>query len=418
MLVAAQFASSLADNALLIVAIAWLVETGRPGWWAPMLKFAFTVAYVVLAPVVGPLADGFAKGRLMACMNAIKILGLVGLAVGGHPLLAFMVIGFGAAAYAPAKYGLMTEMVAGDRLVAANAWLEVSVVCAALLGTVLGGVLVSPWLAKAAALADCPALLPVAIDPCGPLHLAIVVLLLLYVSASLLNFGIPDSGARYPRRPIHPVALTVDFGSACRTLWQDPMGGLSLAVTTVFWGFGATLQFAVLRWAGEALGLSLDEAAYLQAAVAVGVVLGAAVAGRTIALRQAPRLLPVGVVLGLLVPAVSLAQTLWQALPLLVLVGFVGGVLVVPMNALLQHRGFQLLTAGRSIAVQGFHENASVLLMLAVYAGLLAADWPIAGLMAGFGGLTAASMALMWWRQIRRARASGGLGDRVMEPGP
>jgi MFS transporter, LPLT family, lysophospholipid transporter len=400
--VAAQFASALADNALLIVAIAWLIETGRPGWWAPLLKFAFTVSYVVLAPVVGPLADAFPKGRLMACMNGVKIVGLGLLAAGFNPLLAFAVIGFGAATYAPAKYGLVTEMARPEQLVAANAWLEVSVVCAALLGTVLGGLLVSPLAAQATLGLGCPQFLPAQVSPCGPLPLAIAVVLMLYAKASVLNFWVLDSGARYARRSIHPIALVRDFGGACVTLWRDPLGGLSLAVTTVFWGFGATLQFAVLRWAGESLGLSLDQAAYLQAAVAVGVVAGAAVAGRSFALSEAARALPLGILLGVLVPVVAVMPSLGWALPLLVLVGAVGGLLVVPMNALLQHRGFRLLTAGRSIAVQGFHENASVLLMLALYAGLLAAEVPVTWLMAGFGGSIAAGMALLWWRQSRR----------------
>jgi MFS transporter, LPLT family, lysophospholipid transporter len=399
--VAAQFASALADNALLIVAIAWLVETGRPGWWAPLLKFAFTVSYVVLAPVVGPLADALPKGRLMAWMNGVKVIGLAMLALGVNPLAAFAVIGFGAAAYAPAKYGLVTEMARPDQLVAANAWLEVSVVCAALLGTVLGGLLVSPLAAQASVAMGCPGWLPSAVAACGPLPLAIAAVLALYALASLLNLWVLDSGARYDRRSIHPVAMLVDFASACRTLWRDPPGALSLAVTTVFWGFGATLQFAVLRWAGEKLGLSLDQAAYLQAAVAVGVVAGAAIAGRTFALSQAARALPLGILLGVLVPVVALMPTLALALPLLILVGAIGGLLVVPMNALLQHRGFRLLTAGRSIAVQGFHENASVLLMLALYAALLAAEVPITWLMSGFGGSIAAGMALLWWRHRR-----------------
>lgn len=400
-MVLAQFASALADNALLIVAIAWLVETGRPGWWAPLLKFAFTVSYVLLAPMVGPLADAVPKGRLMAVMNAVKVIGVGLLAMDLHPLAAFAVVGFGAAAYAPAKYGLVTEIVGPARLVAANAWLEVSVVGAALLGTVLGGLLVSPLAAGVAVSAGCLPGLPQAIDPCGPLPVAVLTVLGLYGVASVLNAFIPDSGARYAGRSIHPVALVRDFAQGCSALWRDRLGGLSLAVTTVFWGFGATLQFAVLKWAAESLGLPLDRAAYLQAVVAVGVVAGAAWAGRHLGLRDAPRLLPVGVLLGLLVPAVALTSSLWLALPLLMAVGAVGGVLVVPMNALLQHRGFRLLTAGRSIAVQGFHENASVLGMLALYALMLRLDLPIQWLMAGFGGSIALGMALLAWRERR-----------------
>ncbi|RZS58507.1 lysophospholipid transporter LplT [Sphaerotilus mobilis] len=407
-LIAAQFCSALADNALLIVTIALLVEQGAPAWWAPMLKFGFTLSYVLLAPVVGPLADAWPKARLMAWMNAVKVLGVLALLAGWPPLLAFAVVGFGAAAYAPAKYGLVTEMVGANRLVEANGWIEVSVVSAALLGAVLGGALVSPWWTgqdAAAALQQVLTALPSA--PASALSLSLVALLAVYALASWLNVGIPDSGARYPASGIHPVALVRTFVAANRTLWRDPDGGLSLAVTTIFWGLGATLQFIVLRWAADVLALPLDRAAYLQAAVAVGVVIGASAAGRWVGLHQAKRMLVAGVVLGLTMPLVAETSSLPLALPLLVVVGAVGGLMVVPLNALLQHRGCVLLSAGRSIAVQGFNENASVLAMLAIYAGLLALDVAIVPLMWGFGlAIAVAIAALMLLERRRVARAS------------
>jgi len=363
-LIAAQFASALADNALLIVTMALMQQQGLPGWWAPLLKFGFTLSYVLLAPFVGPLADAIPKARLMAWMNGVKLVGVLALLAGLHPVLAFTVVGFGAAAYAPAKYGLITEICGAERLVAANGWLEVTVVCAALLGAVLGGVLVSPWLLG---------LLPDGVGLSGPMAALVGV----YVLASLLNLGIPDSGARYPRCGLHPAVLVRDFAAANRTLWRDRDGGLSLAVTTIFWGVGATLQFAVLRWSGEALGLSLDRAAILQAAVAVGVVIGAAAAGRWVPLSAARHMLIFGVGLGLLMPIMAVTRSLPCAIALLVLTGAVGGLMVVPLNALLQHRGYTLLSAGRSIAVQGFNENASILATLALYAGLLAAGLSI-----------------------------------------
>ncbi len=395
-LIAAQFFSALADNALLIVTIALLVRQGAPAWWAPMLKFGFTLSYVLLAPVVGPLADAWPKARLMAWMNAVKVLGVLGLLAGWPPLLAFSIVGFGAAAYAPAKYGLITEMVGPDRLVQANGWIEVSVVSAALLGAVLGGLLVSPWWL---ALQPADIALPT-------LATSFIALLAVYAVAGWLNVGIPDSGARYPASAIHPVALLRTFVAANRTLWRDADGGLSLAVTTIFWGLGATLQFIVLRWAGDVLQLPLDQAAYLQAAVAVGVVIGASAAGRWVALHRARRMLGAGVVLGLTMPLVAETSSLAWALPLLVVVGAVGGLMVVPLNALLQHRGCVLLSAGRSIAVQGFNENASVLAMLAVYAALIALDVPIVPLMWGFGLAIAAAISALIVRERRRAGSS------------
>lgn len=406
-LIGAQFCSALADNALLIVTIALLQARGLPGWWAPLLKFGFTLSYVLLAPWVGPLADAFPKGRLMAWMNGVKVLGVLALLVGLSPVLAFAVVGFGAAAYAPAKYGLITELVGPQRLVAANGWLEVSVVCAALLGTVVGGLLVSPWLLGLDWIGATSQWLPLPVGAAGGLGVSLLLLLLIYALAGLLNLGVPDSGARYPAAALRPLQLVREFRHANRTLWRDGDGGLSLAVTTIFWGVGATLQFAVLRWAADILRLPLDRAAYLQAAVAVGVMAGAAAAGGWVPLRHARRMLVAGVALGLLMTLVAVVTTLAWAVPLLVLVGAVGGLMVVPLNALLQHRGCQLLSAGRSVAVQGFNENASVLAMLAVYAGLLALELPIVTLISGLGLLIAVAMAALIWRERLRAPAGG-----------
>jgi MFS family permease len=394
-LIAAQFVSALADNALLIVAIALLAADGWPLWWAPLLKFSFTLAYVLLAPGVGVLADAWPKARMMMAMNGVKVLGVLGLALHTHPLLALAVVGVGAAAYAPAKYGLVTELVGPRQLVAANGWIEVTTVCAVLAGTALGGFLVSPFVA-AWALALRPGL--------PPLTLALWLLLGGYGLAALLNLGIPDSGARYPRGAMHPWALVQSFWRENRCLWRDRDGGLSMAVTTLFWGAAAVLQFAVLRWAIDVLGFTLDRAAYLQGTVAVGIVTGAALAGRWVSLHRATQVLPLGVALGLLVPAVSLVQSWQMAVPLLLLVGVLGGALVVPLNALLQHRGHQLLTAGRSIAVQNFNENASVLVTLAIYAALLAVDVDIRTLMSGLGVWVAAVVAWLWLHSRRQRR--------------
>ncbi|KNZ33707.1 MAG: major facilitator transporter [Methylibium sp. NZG] len=413
LIIAAQFTSALADNALLIVAVARLQELGLPGWWAPLLKFTFTLSYVLLAPWVGPLADAVPKARLMAWMNALKFAGVVLLLVGVHPLLSFAVVGLAAAAYAPAKYGLITETVRPELLVAANGWIEVSIVCAVLLGTVTGGLLVSPWVLGAQWSSE---LIQIAQAAVPALHgitslaVPVAVVLALYLVAGGLNLGIPDSGKRYPSSWAGPRTMLRDFMAGNRLLWADREGGLSLAVTTLFWGAGATLQFIVLKWAQDALGLGLDRAAYLQGVVAIGVVAGAAVAGRWIALHRATRVLPMGVAMGLLVPCMAAVDTLMVAVPLLAVIGACAGFFVVPMNALLQHRGCRLLTAGRSIAVQGYNENLSILAMLATYAALLAAGVGIGWLIVLLGLLVAAVMCLLILRDRRatpapRARA-------------
>lgn len=396
LLLVAQFASALADNALLIVTIDMLQERAMPGWLAPMLKVAFIAAYVLLAPFVGPLADALPKARLMTWMNAIKICGVVALIVGVHPVMAFLLVGIGAAGYAPAKYGLATELVRCDQLVAANAWIETVTVCAVLLGTALGGLLVSPWLLLHAgqAVGD-------AFDPVLP---SLLILLGVYVLAGALNLGVTDSGVRHAIQSLHPIAMLRDFVQANRRLWGDRDGGLSLAVTTIFWGVGATLQFAVLRWAHETMHLSLDRAAFMQAAVAVGVVAGAVAAGRWVPLVHARRMLYAGVMFGLLMIIAAFTTQPHVAMALLIVVGALGGLMVVPLNALLQDRGNALLSPGRSIAVQGGSENACVLVCLSLYSGLVAADVPLVVLMAGLGVCVAAALGALLLRQQARDR--------------
>ena len=410
LLIGSQFLSALADNALLIVAIALLEVQGIPGWWAPLLRFFFVASYVVLAPFVGPLADAVPKPRLMAWMNATKALGVLAMLAAAHPALAFGVVGLAAAAYAPAKYGLVTEMVRSDQLVAANGWIEISAVAAVLLGAVLGGVLVSDHVRAVDAILD--SVLFAARTDIGdgvPYLSSLLILLLVYASAGMLNARVSASGARYPRARIHPAALVHDFLASNRTLWRDREGGLSLAVTTLLWGAAATLQFAVLRWSVEVLGLSLSHAAYLQGTVAVGVVIGAGFAGRNVRIESVHRLLPAGVLLGLLVLSVTFIDRVVLAVPVLLTVGALGGFLLVPMNALLQHRGYRLLSAGRSIAVQGFNENLSVLCALGLYTVVLAAGAPIVGVMIGFGLTVAIGLAalLRRWHTTQHPASTG-----------
>ncbi len=399
LLIGAQFVSALADNALLILTMAALDALQFAPWWTPVLKWVFIVFYVALAPFVGPLADAMPKARLMAWMNLVKFLGAALLLFGLNPVLAYALVGLGAAAYAPAKYGLVTELVAPEQLVRANAWIEVSVVSAALFGVVLGGLLVSASLTQSSLAQSLGQGLPTAGTALAHLGLPLLLLLGLYGLAGLLNLGVPRSKAIYPRSPRHPWLLCRAFWRDNRILWRDRLGGLSLAVTALFWSVGACLQFLVLRWAQHALGLPLSQAAYLQAVIAVGVVIGAFAASRWVTLQGARATLPMGLALGLMMPLLALCQTVWLAVPVLALAGALGGWMVVPLNALLQHRGATVLTAGRSIAVQGFNENAGVLLGLAIYAVLVHLDVSVLSLLWGFGlGISALLALLMRWR--------------------
>ena len=394
-LISAQFASGLADNALLILGIAFLSEQGYPGWWAPLLKFSFTLSYVFLAPLMGPLADAFSKAKLMACMNALKVLGVAFIFTSFHPMLAFAIAGMAASAYAPAKYGLVTETVPAEQLVKANGWLEVTVVMAVILGTACGGLLVASksfaWMSTLNMSFIEMLGLSLETQYAGPL----LSLILIYSIAGLLNFGIPSLNIQYVQQSMKPVALFKNFIQSNRILWQDPVGKLSLAVTTLFWGIGAVVQFAVLLWAKEALNMPLEQASLLQAVVAFGVIFGAGMAGHYVALQKAYKVLPLGLWLGLSLPALAFSTSLWIAIPLMLITGFAGGMLMVPMNAVLQNRGYTLLTAGRSIAVQGFNENASVMVMLGVYSGLLALELPLQWVMVIMGSVMTLGMVYL-----------------------
>lgn len=399
-LVAAHFAAGMADHALLIVVLSMLLGQGEGFWWAPLLKIGFTCAYVLLAPWSGRWVDRGSKSSWMQATHAAKALTVAALLLGAWPLVCFALVGVAAALYAPARYGWVTEVTPAALLVRANAWLEVGLVGAGLIGTVLGGALVSPawnhWIDNAA-----PALALTASGHAvtAPVAAALLVLAACYCAAWTFNRAVPTSGW-IPTQPLSPIQPPLrDFRAAQRALWSDLKGGrLSLAATTLFWGVGAVLQLIVLQWATERLDLALHQAAYLQALIALGMVGGAVWAGRHVKLENATRGLRVGVALGLLVPLASLTTHFGVAAGCLALAGAAAGYTVIPLNALLQHRGVQLLTPGRSIAVQVFNENASILALLSGYAllsrfqvGSVAVMWIL-----GLGVATTMGILIRW----------------------
>ncbi len=418
-IMAAQFFSSLADNALLIAAIALLVEKHAGDWMTPLLKLFFVLSYVLLAAFVGAFADCMAKGRVMFATNTIKVLGCAAMFFGVHPLLAYAIVGFGAAAYSPAKYGILTELLPPEDLVAANGWIEGLTVCSIILGTVLGGVLISPGVSGMLLAYEVP-LTHVGFDT--PACAAISVISVMYLLAALINLRIVDTGARYPKQATNPARLIIDFGNCFTVLWNDRLGQISLAVTTLFWGAAATLQFIVLKWAAQVLGLSLSHGAILQAVVALGVAIGAAVAAAKVPLKRSLSVLPAGVVMGLLVMSLAFFRTSWfpeveftlfgVAAPLylvvaaviLVGVGAMAGFFVVPMNAVLQHRGHVLMSAGHSIAVQNFNENLSVLSMLCLYAVLVRYNLDVRAVIVLFSLFVCGTMLLIMKRQRHNER--------------
>jgi MFS family permease len=391
LLLIVQFVSTIADNAFLIVAIARVIELSSAEWVIPLLKIGFTVFYVVLAPFVGPLADAIPKGRVMILANGLKVGAVMLLLNGVDPVLALLFGGLGAAIYAPAKYGLITELLPSKDLVRANGFFESTTVCAVIFGTVLGGVLIGPIMPHI----ELPAELSHFDNTPTQLVAGMLCLVGLNVLALCLNLGVSDSGKRYPAHSFHPLIVIRRFFSENTVLWKDPLGGISMSVTTLLWGVGATLQLIVLRWSNEALGLSLAQGAYLQGVTAFGAIAGAVLASRYVSLHQAINVLPLGIVMGMLFPAMLGVKSVAVAVLLLIVLGTLAGFFIVPMNALLQHRGCGLLTAGRSIAVQGFNENAGMLVMLAVYAVATAAQLSLHTLIWSFAVLVTGTMCIL-----------------------
>ena len=391
-IMAAQFFSALADNVLLIAAIAILRDMHAPAEYEPLLKTFFTVSYVALAAFVGAFADSMPKWRVMFISNGIKILGCSLMFFDVHPLLAYAVVGLGAAAYSPAKYGILTEYLPHRLLVVANGWIEGLTVCAIILGVVLGGALINPKVAYSMLSFDFP-IIETGVNTVAEMTLIIVGTL--YLVAALLNLYIPDTGVDHKPLKKNPVYLFHEFNHCLKLLWRDKLGQISLAVTTLFWGAGATLQFIVLEWAKVALNLDLSKASMLQGVVAVGVALGAVLAARMITLRKSVRVIPLGIAMGVGVIGMIAVRDMWLAVPLLVLVGVFSGFFVVPMNALLQHQDHILMGAEHSIAVQNFNENLSILIMTSTYSVLLKAQLSIYWIIALFGLFVAGTMWLV-----------------------
>ncbi len=361
-IMSAQFFSSLADNALFVAAVELLRTGGAPEWQRAALVPMFALFYVVLAPFVGAFADAFPKGRVMLISNAIKVIGCLMMLFGSHPLLAYAIVGLGAAAYSPAKYGILTELLPASQLVKANGWIEGLTIASIILGVLLGGQLVGPVLSAPVLALNLPSI-------ATPAEAGILTLILVYALAAWFNTRIPQTGVEMrplrqdPTRSVmaNTLALLPDFWRCNRRLWHDRLGQISLATTTLFWGVSGNLRYIVLAWSAAALGYGTTQASSLVGVVAIGTAVGAVIASVRMRLEMATRVMPLGIAMGLLVILMNVIDNVWLAVPFLILLGGLGGFLVVPMNALLQHRGHNLMGAGRSIAVQNFNEQACIL---------------------------------------------------------
>jgi len=388
-IMSAQFFSSLADNALFVGAVQLLRGQGAPEWQQAALVPMFALFYVILAPFVGAFADALPKGKVMLYSNTIKIVGCLFMLFGTHPLMAYAIVGLGAAAYSPAKYGILTELLPASQLVKANGWIEGLTIASIILGVLLGGQLLGHSISSALLSIDCP-FVTTSIDT--PPEAAISVLILVYLLAAWFNTRIPHTGVEMRKMPKR---LISDFWHCNVRLWQDRLGQISLSTTTLFWGVSGNLRYIVLAWAAAALGYGVTQASSLVGVVAIGTAVGAVVASLRMRLEDATRVMPLGIAMGLLVILLNFIDNVWLAAPFLVLLGGLGGFLVVPMNALLQHRGHNLMGAGRSIAVQNFNEQACILGLGFLYSFSTGMGVSSFGAIAGFGILVAGFMWLI-----------------------
>ena len=396
-IMAAQFFSSLADNALFVVAVELLRQSGAPSWQPAALVPMFALFYVVLAPFVGALADARPKGNVMFISNAIKVVGCLMMLFGSHPLLAYAIVGLGAAAYSPAKYGILTELLPASQLVKANGWIEGLTIASIILGVLLGGQLVGTVISSNMLSLDLP-LLNTGIDT--PAESAISFLIFVYILAAWFNTRIPLTGVAMRPMPSNKLALLPDFWRCNTALWQDKLGQISLSTTTLFWGVSGNLRYIVLAWSAAALGYSTTQASSLVGVVAIGTAVGAVLASMRMRLDQATSLMPLGLAMGLLVILMNFIDNVWVAAPFLILLGGLGGFLVVPMNALLQHRGHNLMGAGRSIAVQNFNEQACILGLGGFYALSTGLGMSAFGAITAFGVVVAGFMwVIQRWHQ-------------------
>ncbi|MCK9213083.1 MAG: lysophospholipid transporter LplT [Rhodoferax sp.] len=391
-IMAAQFFSSLADNALFVAAVQLLRTSHAPQWQQAALVPMFALFYVVLAPFVGAFADSMPKGRVMLISNFIKVGGCLFMLFGTHPLLAYAIVGLGAAAYSPAKYGILTELLPASQLVKANGWIEGLTIGSIILGVLLGGQLVGRYVSQPLLAIDIPGI-DTGIN--NPAEAAISVLIFVYLLAAWFNTHIPLTGVLMRPMPKRRLTLLPDFWTCNARLWRDKLGQISLAATTLIWGVAGNLRFIVLAWAAAALDYSVTQASALQGVVAIGMAFGAVVASMRMRLEDGPRVITLGIVMGLLIIGLIFITNVWVAAPFLILLGALGGFLVVPMNALLQHRGHNLMGAGRSIAVQNFNEQACILVLGALYSLSTGLGLPTFAAITGFGLLIAGFMWLV-----------------------
>jgi LPLT family lysophospholipid transporter-like MFS transporter len=380
----AQFLSAFGDNALLFAALALVRRENYPAWSGPLLQEFFVGAYILLAPIVGVFADARPKGRVMLLANTFKFIGALGMCLHANPFLSYALVGAGAAANSPAKYGILGELVTPAQLVKANGLLEASTIAAILLGAIAGGAL-TDWSIEGALMA---------ITGC-------------YAASAVSAILIPRIQRALPTINYSVVARVRSFAAQTRSLLKSPNAQLAVIGTALFWGAGAALRFLVIAWAPVALKVTNNRLpGYLTGMVAAGIVVGAALAARFVRLKQVHRALPAGILIGVGVCLLPFVTTQPLAFAIMAFVGICSGFFVVPLDALLQREGENGVGAGAAIAIQNMFENLSMLTLVSAYTAAVFLKVPVNGIAVGVGMFIALSMAILTLTNLKSPKAA------------
>ncbi|NUF50567.1 lysophospholipid transporter LplT [Gilliamella sp. ESL0250] len=370
----AQFFSAFADNAIFFAILAFIKNLHYPAWSQSVLQISFVLPFIILSPFVGQFADSMSKGKAMMISNSIKLLGAGCICLNISPFAGYFLVGVGAAAYSPAKYGILGELTTGDNLVKANGLIEASTIAAILLGSLAGG-----------HIADIN------------VSISILICVLMYGLAIIANLFIPKLPAARQNIPWQFIGMVKDFANTIKIIFADKHVLFTLLGTSLFWGAGITLRFLLISWVPAILNIH-DNATptNLNAIVAIGIVIGAGLASTFISINNTLRCIPAGIMMGIAVIAFTLQSNIISSYILLIIIGALGGFFLVPLNAFIQKIGKDLVGAGSVISVQNLSEYTAMMLMLGLYTLAVYLNLSVITIGVGFGSLFAIVIFLLW----------------------
>ncbi|OTQ59969.1 lysophospholipid transporter LplT [Gilliamella sp. A7] len=370
----AQFFSAFADNAIFFAILAFIKQLHYPEWSQSALQIGFVIPFILLSPFVGQFADSMSKGKAMMIANGVKLLGAAIICLNINPFLGYFLVGVGAAGYSPAKYGILGELTSGDNLVKANGLIEASTIAAILLGSLAGG-----------HIAD--------LD----ITLALLTCVVMYGLAVIANIFIPKLPAARQDIEWKFMSMIKDFAKTFKIIFNNKQALYTLLGTSLFWGAGITLRFLLISWVPIVLGITDNSTpTNLNAVVAIGIVIGAALASALVSISNTLRCIPAGILMGFAVIAFTLQSNMISSYILLVVIGALGGYFLVPLNALIQKMGKELVGAGSVISIQNLSEYSAMMIMLSAYTLAVAGGLSVITIGVGFGMLFAILIAFVW----------------------